>query len=375
MKIRHLIVFVALIISTLFMAGTVHAKEMRNANNINVNLGETVDSSLTASGNKIKIDGTVNGNLYCMGQDVEISGQISGSVYCAGSKVNVSGRVDGDLFVMAQDAKLSGTIDGSVNILAASFSSDSKTRIRQDLSVASASLSLDGLVARDVNISSNSAKIGAIIGRNLEGNFGSLELTENADIRGNVKYSSNSNIKQDSGAKVKGNITKVQMSQSGMMASGFAGMLISFLIILASLLLVSLVTVLIMPNFYIKTKDKINDSLGASIGWGLFNLVIVPIAAFFLILTGIGVPLAGLVYASWVLSLMLSGPIFAYFIGSKVIKNKKLHFITMLVGSIIVLALYLIPVVNVLVGLAVVVIGTGSIIRLIKGSKLHTKKA
>jgi cytoskeletal protein CcmA (bactofilin family) len=376
MKIKYVLgVFLAVIISIFFMAGTAQAKEMRSGTNVDVGKNELIDSSLTVTATKINIEGTVNGNLYCSGQDVTISGKINGSVYCAGTNVNVTGRIDGDLFVLAQNMKLSSAVNGNVNIAASTIDLDSKTRIRQDLYAAGGNVTIDGLIARDVTISANTARVGAIIGRNLEGNYNSLELTSSADIRGEVKYSSNKDLKKDSGAKVKGNITKSQMAASGMKVNGFAAIALSFLIMLISLLIVSLTTVLFMPNFYIKAKDQIHERMGATVGWGFFNLIIIPILALLLLFTVVGVPLAGLILIAWVLSLMLSGPVFAYFIGSKIIKDKKKHFATMLVGSLIVLVLYIVPIVNVVLATIVAVVGSGSLFNMLKDSKLRPKKA
>jgi cytoskeletal protein CcmA (bactofilin family) len=376
MRLKYLLgLFLMIVVSLFFMAGNAQAKEMRSSTNVNVAKTELIDSSLTATGNKINIEGTINGNLYCSGQDIIISGKVNGSVYCAGTNVSISGRIDGDLFALAQNMKLSSAINGSVNILASSIDLDSKTRIRQDLFAAGSNTTIDGLIARDVTINANTAKVGAVIGRNLEGNYNSLELTSSADIRGDVKYNSNNDIKKDSGAKVKGNITKSAMMNSGAKLNGIGAVILSFLFMIISLLIVSLTTVLVMPNFYIKAKDQINDHLGGSIGWGFFNLIIVPIIAFILILTLVGIPLSGLILIAWALSLMLSGPIFAYYIGSKIIKDKKKHFITMLVGSLIVLVLYVVPVVNVLLGLTVAVLGSGALLEMFKLSRAKGKKA
>lgn len=376
MKIKYLLgVFLALIISIVLTAGTAQAKEMRSGANINIGKNELIDSSLTATATKINIEGTINGNLYCSGQDVTISGRINGSVYCAGSNVNITGRIDGDLFVLAQNMKLSSAVNGSVNIAASTIDLDSKTRIRQDLFASGSSVTVDGLIARDVTINANTARVGAVIGRNLEGNYGSLELTSSADIRGEVKYTSAKDLKKDSGAKVKGNVTKNQMSESGMKLNGLSALLVYIVLMILSLLIVSLSTVLIMPNLYIKAKDQLDDHLGSSVGWGFFNIIVVPILAALLLATVVGIPLSGLILVAWILSLMLSGPVFAYYVGSQIIKDKKKHFTTMLVGSLIVLVIYVIPFLNVIMAAVVAVAGSGSLFNMFKNSKLRHKKA
>lgn len=372
MKIKlTFLIFIAMVFSFLAFAPIAKAKEYRSGASTEVTKNDFIDSSLTSSSAKQKIDGTINGNFYCSGQDVEISGVINGSVYCASQKFKLSGRVDGDLFIISNTTDISGIVNGSISALSSSIKLTESAKVRQDLSAFVSTANISGIIARDVELNAGTAKIGATIGRNLLGNYGSLTLYGDAYVRGNLNYTSNSDVKLENNAKIDGKTNRT--AQVVNMAGGVAAGLFTFLGFLVSLLIVSMVTVLIFPNFYEKTYAQIHTKTGATFGWGIFNLLVTPLIIGLIMITVLGIPLAGLIAVAWILSLMLSGPIFAYYVGKKV-KKKSSPVLTMLVGSLIVLSLYILPVINIIVGAIVGIVGSGALFNLVKTSKLQLKK-
>jgi len=370
MKIKFLLT-IALLIATFLMTPKVFAQELRTAENYNLPKEQTITSSVATSSNTQRVLGTIEGNFYCTGQDVVITGTVTGNVFCASSSLKVSGQIDGDLFSLAQDLEISGQIDGSV----IAFSSDIKltetAKIRQDLTVAATNASLSGVISRDLIISATTASSNAIIGRDFKADVGSLVLYGDGVIKGNLTITSNNDVKLEGNAKVDGNTNR--KPQTASTAAGVAIGVLSMVGFLLSLLLVSMITVLIMPNFYEKTYTQIHTKTASTFGWGLFNLLITPIIIVLIMLTVFGIPLAGLIAVAWILSLMLSGPILAYYIGKR-IKKKSSPVVMMLIGSLVVLALYLVPIVNIVVGLIVGVVGSGALFELFKSSKLQTSK-
>ena len=364
------IALMAFIFSFVMFVPAAKASDYRSGANLNITKNDYVDSSLTTAAGKQLVDGVINGNFYCTGQDVVITGVVSGNVFCAAQSFKLSGRIDGDLFVTGQNVEISGVINGSISAFSSSIRLTETAKLRQDLSAFVGNANINGIIARDVNLSANTAKIGATIGRNLNGSYGNLTLTGDAFVRGNLNYKSATNATIDNGAKIEGKINRQSMPLGSL--GGFIAGLLGYLGALLSLLIVSLTTVLIFPNFYEKSYDEINSKLGSTVGWGFFNLLIVPFVIALIMVTVIGIPLAGLVAIAWILSLMLSGPVFAYYIGKKV-KKKSSPVVTMLIGSLIVLGMYIVPILNIIVAAVVAVVGSGSILNLFKSSKLQIK--
>jgi len=371
-KIKYLISFVAVfVLAVVALSGSAQAQESRTGTNVIIAKDQLVDSSLTTSGNTIDIQGNVDGDVFCTGGKVTISGRVNGSVYCAVQSMTVSGRIDGDIISFAQDFNLSGSVDGSITLLAQNITFDSTARVRRDVMLVGSNVTTGGIISRDANINASNATIDGIIGRNLSGNFSTLQLASLADVRGKIDYASPNYLTRESRSKTQGTITKTATTNTGSgssATSGFVALIVGFLLFVVSLLIVSLLTILLFPRFYITTEKQLSDHFGKSLLLGGLNLLVAPLLCLLLIVTIIGAPLGGLILTAWVMSLMLSGPIAAYYVGAKLTKHKYKPFRTMLVGSVVVLGLYGVPIINIFVALAVALFGSGALVGTIGNS-------
>jgi len=379
MKIKSIIVvlFVALLGLIAFVPKA-NAQEVRRQDNLTVAKNETISSALVANGSTINIEGNIDGDLYCFGSQVVISGRVNGDVFCAAQSISVSGRVNGSVRLAANDVNISGTTSGSALIVSSNFILGDKASIGNDLTVASSSTRINGAVGRDLVLYSADASLNGYVGRNVSGRINHITIGSNADVRGKITYSGQNDPIRMSGSKVSGEIVRTPVMSTASYGSGVLAAIVSFLIFMVSLLLVSLATVWAFPTFYSNTNKQIESGIGKTSLFGLANLFLVPVLALILLTTLIGVPLAGLILVAWVLSLILCGPVFAYYIGSKIFKkgkNSKNQTLIMLVGSVIVLALYAVPVVNLIVGAVVAIVGSGAIMAHFKYSNYKPKQA
>ena len=208
--------------------------------------------------------------------------------------------------------------------------------------------------------------------------FRSMNLTLNssADVRGDVNVVSPNQPIKLSGAKVAGQ-TKVTTATDASTASmSIGGFLLTYLGVVLSLLLVSMLSVWAMPKFFENSTAPINKSVLKTTLYGLANLFLVPIVFTLLLVSVIGIPLGGLIAVAWILSLFLSGPVFAYYVGQKFLRKKKAaknRYAVMFAGSVIILVLYLIPIINILTGLVVALVGGGALIYRFKHQNASTK--
>lgn len=368
MKLRLKIIALAVVVFGVVMvvlSPAAHAQEIRSSDNISVGKDETIDAPLIANGNTINIEGTVNGDLYCVGSQVIISGRVDGDIFCIAQSINLSGQVDGSARLLASDMNISGTIDGTLSALSSNFVLTDKAKITKDLMLATTNARINGNVGRDISLYSQSAELGGVVGRNVAGNIFNLTLSKNADIRGNVNYTSSNEPIRLSDSKVGGKITRNQsMPQAGGQV-GLVNLLLGYLAFTLSLLIVSMLSVWAIPKFFVNTQKEIEGSIGKISLYGLANLFIVPVVCMVLAFTLVGLPLASLILLAWLLGLVLCGPVFAYYLGSKLLKNRKTvknEYAVMFTGSIVILLLYLIPIVNFITGLVVGLVGSGAIL-------------
>ena len=361
-----LVVGIVALLSVFFITGVAKAQSVKSGDSVTVSKSQTVDSMLFASGRTILIEGTVNGDLFCAGQEVSISGTVKGDVFCAAQTLRITGQVDGSVRAAGQTVTYGADTQGSVSLAGQTVSLDEDAVVGRDLLIGASSVTMQGKVARDASIGAENALINGTIGRDLGGRYQTLTLGPSADVMGSIDVASNNNIVKDASAQVGGQVKRrdIPKEQNNKSFSLF-GLFGFFVFMVISLLIVSLVLVLLFPRLFAKTNRQINLHKPRVIGNGLAMVFLLPFVLFALALSIVGIPLAGLVFAGSATLFMLSGPVAAFFVGSKIVRGDRSPFVTMLVGSLVILLLYLIPFLNIVLALAVAVFGTGALVSLL----------
>jgi len=175
-------------------AGTVSAAEFPKGETIPA--GETIEDDVFISGENVVIDGNVNGMLFATGSKVTLNGTVSGDVLLAAETVVVSNTaiVDGNLFIAGADLTVDGQVTGSVfggssalelganalvgrNMYYGGFSltSDKGSSISKDLFVAGYQAILSGSVNRDLAFAGAAVELNSPIGRNATLEIGNVE--------------------------------------------------------------------------------------------------------------------------------------------------------------------------------------------------------
>lgn len=179
--------------------GTASAAEFPKGESIPA--GQTIDDDVFISGEHVVVDGTVNGVLIATGQTVTLNGTVNGDAILMGEYVSISETavIDGNLFIGAGDVIVNGAVTGTVfggsaalivgetadvsrNFFYGGFSveTDEGSRIGKDLLVGSYQSILSGDVARDVRVGSAAVKLDGNIGRNALIEVG--EVSEQDDV-------------------------------------------------------------------------------------------------------------------------------------------------------------------------------------------------
>lgn len=376
-KLKLIIASLTVVLGILLFGVPAQAKQVINQDNITVSKSETIPTTLFANGSTINVEGTIDGDLYCAGSSVVISGKINGDVICFAQSINISGQVTGNLRIVATDINISADVSRNAVVLGQNFILTDKGKIGGELILFDTASKINGTIGRNLNIYAQDVSIGGKIGGDVIGQIMQLTLSNSADIAGSIVYTGSSDAIKMSGAKVGGDIKRNSMASASSGASSLAGLVFGYLLFVLSLLLVSMTTVWAFPKFYEKTTAEIGKAPLKTSLYGLANLIIVPFIGLVLLLTLIGVPLALLIFVAWALSLILCGPVFAYYIGGKILTSSKRSSSTtlkMFVGSLAVLLLYAVPIVNLIVGLLVSLLGSGAILSHFKSSNARTKK-
>ena len=363
-KIKLIIVGVVFAsLSALSWAGMARAEAFTQ----NVVAGKTINGSVYSAGNQVRIAGTVDGDVYCAGKRVTISGTVKGDVICAAQTITISGKVEGSVRVAGQTVILQNTTERSASIAASEITMEKKATIGRDATFAGAMLALDGTVKRDAVIASGDTTLTGTIGRNMRFTGTTLQMQDKAMVAGSLEYTSDKTADIANTATVKGDVTHHIPEARDQKVFNVGEFLIALVVMTAS----ALVLVLIFPQLIHRVSMIAANSLGKTLLVGLAATFVAPVALIALSLTIVGIPLAIGALLVWILLVMLSMPIAAYYLGSMVLSKAKNAVAIMAVGIVLLVVLMYLPLVGWFAAFMAYFIGMGALVRHLK-QRLHS---
>src|ERR1035438_8661153 len=162
------------------------ALERRQGEFVTVAANETVDDTLVATGNTVRMEGVVNGDLLAFGGSVEVRGTVKGDLVSFAKRTVVSGTVEGNIYNFSNSLDLDGQLGHSIYGLVQSLHVNDRGRVGDGVVVAAGDVSLEGEVNRSVTMFAGNADVSGSIGRELTMTGDSLTLTNTARVGGNL---------------------------------------------------------------------------------------------------------------------------------------------------------------------------------------------
>lgn len=179
--------------------GTVSAAEFPKGETIPA--GETIEDDVFISGQNVVIDGTVNGMLFATGTTVTLNGTVIGDVLLVGETIVVSDTavIEGNLFIAGADLTVSGQVAGSVfggssaldlgksalvgrNMYYGGYSLSMAegSRVSKDLFIGGYQAMLSGTIDRDLIFAGAAVELNNTIGRNVTLDVGNIDESSQA---------------------------------------------------------------------------------------------------------------------------------------------------------------------------------------------------
>jgi hypothetical protein len=356
--LRLLIVLLALSLPSFAM-------EHRHGQFVTVAANETVDDTLLATGNTVRVEGVVNGDLLAFGQTVEVRGTVKGDVVTGAKRVVVTGTVEGRIYNFSQSLDLEGQLGHSLYGFAQSLRVDDRSHVGEGVVVAAGEVSLEGDVKRSVDImGSGNADVSGSVGRDLT-IFGgrSLTLTDTARVGGNLsaRVRELKDVHIADGATIAGKRDiQLQVRQSPYSHPRFY---FHQAIWFASAMLVGWLGLVFFPGFFRATTQAVGSGW-TSLGLGIGVLAGAPVAMIVIAITLVGFPISLMLLVVYLTALYLAKIWVGAFLGWLLLKpaggTKGDWVLGLLVGLLIITIVGYIPYLGGLVRLGVVCLGLGA---------------
>jgi len=355
------------------------AYSVKNDNSVYVPKDEVIEGNLYAAGSSLVIDGKVTGDIICAGQSININGDVAGDVICAGQSININGKIGGNLRLAGNTINFNGQAERNGIIIGATVITSASSTIGWDLLILGNIFELNGKVGRDLYGSAGKVNLAGQIGKNLNLDFGMqnnndkpLVITSTAKINGQLKYKSDKDAVINSGAVITGetihNYPTAVTKKSNLANLGWWwGKLIS----LFSALVIGLVLISFWREQIIKITNLISAKAGVSLGWGILALLLTPLIAIILLITIIGIPLALILMALWLIAMYVSKILVGILIGRTILskywlKQKDSLILAMIVGIVIAYLVFAIPFIGWVIALMAMLFGLGGIMLALK---------
>lgn len=323
---------------------------------------EVVNDDLFIGAQSAEIDGTVNGDVFVGGQTVKITGTINGNLHAGANAVYLGGTVKGNVYAGGQNIMVTGSkIGGSLLLGGATANIDKDSVIGGSILAGAGMLSIDSQVKRSVYAGTGSLTIGsdASIGKDLYyasgKNQGQVTISENAKIVGTVHKSEANKIpKNPKMAVPNGQFLAILGGIS------FAGTIISFL----GALIVGFLYFKLFNKNFVQTANLVSKSFWKSFGVGfLVTIAFVP-GLIILLITIVGIPVAGLSLLFMALYAYLAKIVVGSALGAWISQkfNWKLSaYLTFALGLLAIFLVKMVPFVGFLGGLVVFWVGLGAL--------------
>jgi anti-sigma factor RsiW len=342
------------------------AAEVRRGQSISVPAGETIHNDLVATGGSVRIEGTVEGDVIAFTRDLTVTGHVTGDVIAFAEEAMIDGIVDGNVRVFSRGAILQGMVGKNVSAFGRSVDLISKATVGGGMIVLAGEADLDGKIQRDLLGLVGRTDLDGLIGGQAWIHGGSLTVTSTAEIRGPAAFEGPQQPIVEAGAKLASPIRTEITQDVRRTRRSAARVALRAIFGYGVALLVGILLMVIFPGFFRATLRE-TSSIGLPIGIGALALIT---GAFLLVLgvlllfVGVGAGVAGVMaYAPIV---YVAQVFVGAWLGNKIMGETSAVTSAaigrMAAGLLILHVVRLIPVLGGLVGLAVVLWGTGAVL-------------
>jgi len=318
--------------------------------------GEVINDDLFIGAASAEVDGVVNGDVYIGAQNVKVSGIVNGSLHVGAQSFTLDGDVSGNVYVGSQNVTVTGAnIKGSLLTGTQTLTIDKTSVVGGSIIAGVAVATIDTQVKRNVIVGSGMLTIGdnARIGKDLTYATGSdkADISSKAKVTGQIfKYEAKTPEPQISPKQTKAFFTTAKIVSETV---SYLGMLV-----------IGLIFIKLFGARFAGAVGRITKSFWRSLGVGFLIIIAAIPALIILLVTVIGLPLAGLAILILSLYIFLGKLVVGGAVGNWIAERfhwKINTFWPFALGLLIIYLLKLIPIAGGLIGFVVLLLGIGAL--------------
>jgi len=327
-----------------------------------------VDDDLYLAGGQVDLYATVNGDVVVAGGQVNLEGDINADVMAAGGTITLRSMVADDARLAGGDVRVSGLVGDDLVAAGGRVYLSPVARVGGRAWLSGGEIRVDGHVVEELRASGGRVVITGKVDGNVELWAEQIVIEETAVISGNLHYKSPREADIASGARIDGEVvhTPVEVHMKPVIAR--AAFVV--LVLLFSIMLTAVLLYLLFPDFSLRVSQSLRDEPWLSLGIGLAVFAGVPVLMAILFSTLIGVWLALMLLAIYLVTLLAGYFAGALFVGNMALNklgktevSKTLRSITLALAILVLAVLNLVPLLGSLINWVVLLAGVGALSR------------
>lgn len=319
---------------------------VRTGDAVSVTENQTVEGNYYGVGGTVSLSGTITGDALLAGGNITINGTVAEDVFAIGGTVNISASSSDDVRIIGGDVTISGPVGGSLIILGGRVRVLSSATIVGDVLVYGGDVTIDGTVNGSVLGTIERLRVNGQVDGGVNVTTPFLTLGEQANVKGDVTYTSDNELSRAAGTTVVGSIIKNAVPTDNNQVTAFKTEIITFLISLFATLSLYLIARKRVEALAAESTKRYSVKL--LIGFAV--LFLVPIAVIILLVSvlGIFVGLIGLFAfcALFLLTLPLMSIVLGSIVAELVTKKNQISVPRIILGATLVHALSLVPIIG-----------------------------
>jgi hypothetical protein len=267
-----------------------------------------------AAGNHLVIATPMPADVVVAGREVELAAPIAGDILAAGWRVRLTAPADDDVRMAAGEILVNAPVSGDLTVAGGDVTLGSQTHVNDRSWLTGRTVRIDGVLDRDVHVAGADVQIAGEIRQPLDVVAERLEILPTARVLGPFTYRGSTPAHVADGALISSPIAYTNIpARDARRSRGFSG--ISSLLFASHLFLVGLLVVFFAPRAEASVVDTLRRHPGQSVLAGFALLVTVPVAAFLLIVSVLGLAIGLVLAAVYAVALLASVVVAAFFVG------------------------------------------------------------
>lgn len=325
---------------------------------------ETLRDEMWISAQNITISGEALDDLFAAGTTLDLRGDFKSDVWAVGTQVIAAGRFNDHTRLAAKMVQISGTLNGSLTAAGTTVKIEPSAILAKNMLCLGENVITEGTLTGNARIVAQKATIGGKIAGDVTITAQSIVILPGTVIGGDLNYTAPAELVLSPSITLSGKLNRTfeplppkQFFNQNLTAHFF----FAFAALFTGMVFASL-----FPRYTARTVHLLSTARGPCLLTGLTALLLIPISAFLLLFTLIGLPLSLLTILFYIILLYLGKVVVGLWLGTLILRRKEISkrnlVGTLAAGLLIIYTLTAITAISAVVRIVIVIYGLGALL-------------